>query len=245
MKFRTINIISFTGYISSVMSIKDNYNKIHDRVAESSLKCSRDPQFVKIMAVSKTQSYDSILEAYNCGIRLFGENRVVEGVEKFTRLDKKDCIVHLIGHLQRNKAKKAVFFNCIQSIDKKETAEALLKYAENPLEIFLEVNTSGEDTKSGVNNYDELRSLSADLLKLENIKISGFMTIAPFVKDERLLRKSFSSLYEMSEKLKFEFPEIGSTELSMGMSDDFEYAIMEGSTLIRVGTSIFGSRNYT
>lgn len=233
------------GIFITVMSIADNYLKIQEKTSAAALKCGRDPSSVKIMAVSKTQSYDAVLEAYNAGIRLFGENRVAEGVEKFSGLDKKDCIVHLIGHLQRNKAGKALFFDCIQSIDRIETAAALLKYSEKLVEVYLEVNTSGEQSKSGVYGYEALSFLAAGLLRLEKIHIGGLMTIAPFVSDEKPIRKSFSSLYEMSEKFKSDFPEIGSLELSMGMSDDFEYAIMEGSTMIRVGTSIFGRRNYT
>ncbi len=250
MKFKIKIIMPLTKSVfpvifMAVMSIADNYLKIQEKVSEAAAGCGRDPGSVKIMAVSKTQSYEAVLEAYNAGIRLFGENRVAEGTEKFSRLDKKDCIVHLIGHLQRNKAKNALFFNCIQSIDKTETAEALLKYSEVPVEVYLEVNTSGEQSKSGVCGYEALRFLASDLLESEKIKITGLMSIAPFTDDEILIRKSFSSLYAMSEKLKSDFSEIVSLELSMGMSDDFEYAIMEGSTMIRVGTSIFGKRNYT
>ncbi|MBN1647430.1 MAG: YggS family pyridoxal phosphate-dependent enzyme [Spirochaetales bacterium] len=236
------------------MPIIDNWKRIQDLVSETLIRCGRNPDSVKIMAVSKTQPLEAVLEAYDAGIRLFGENRVLEGIDKFSHFQntllvrgiENDSEVHLIGHLQRNKAKLAPFFNCIQSIDKKETAEALMKNmnGSQKLDIFLEVNTSDENTKSGVHSFDELANLTDFLLSCTQFKIRGLMTIAPFVDDEKTVRASFSSLRDMSERLLSRYPELESLELSMGMSDDFRYAIMEGSTLIRAGTAIFGKRNY-
>jgi PLP dependent protein len=241
---------------STAMSIAENYRRIQDEIKELLHSCGRDQGSVKIMAVSKTKPYSAVLEAYEAGIRLFGENRVAEGVEKFTRLEQElrqrnnndKAVVHLIGHLQRNKAGKAVYFNCVQSIDKKGTASALAKSLTNTntesIDVYLEANTSGESSKSGVHSYDELRKLSDDLLAMSGINIRGLMTIAPFVDDEKAIRKSFSDLRNMSEKLLSEYKQISALELSMGMSDDFRYAVLEGSTLIRLGTVLFGKRDY-
>lgn len=229
------------------MSILDNYNSICDTAKEAAVKCGRDPESLRVMAVSKTQPFLKVKEAYDAGIRLFGENRVFEGVEKFTELGASDCEVHLIGHLQSNKAKQAVYFNCIQSVDKIKTVNAIDKYIDvaNTINIFLEVNTSMESSKAGVHSYDQLKELTEHILVKENIKISGLMTIAPFTNNEKDIRRSFASLRTMAENLTSDFTRIGKLELSMGMSNDYEYAIMEGSTLIRVGTSIFGSRDYS
>ena len=226
------------------IDIYKNYQLILEEVKETAHKCGRDPDGIKIMAVTKNQSISAALEAYNAGIRLFGENRVLEGATKFRAMDKIDCEVHLIGHLQRNKARESLYFDCIQSIDKFDTIKAIKKYLREKevCEIFLEVNTSGETSKSGVDGYSELRNLLDNILNVPSFIVKGLMTIAPFTDDEKAVRKSFSSLRDMKEQLESEYATMQNLQLSMGMSGDYKCAILEGSDLIRIGSSLFGER---
>jgi pyridoxal phosphate enzyme (YggS family) len=197
------------------------------------------------MAVSKRQSDERLREAISAGLRLFGESRVQETESRFD-LFPEDAEIHLIGHLQRNKAKEAArLYSSVDSIDAERTARALdarLHDRQRPLPILLEVNTSGEDSKQGVHTYDQLRQLAEALIPLTTLTITGLMTIGPISTDERVLRRAFASLREFSVRLMREFPELSLAELSMGMSNDYEYAILEGATTVRVGTALFGAR---
>jgi uncharacterized pyridoxal phosphate-containing UPF0001 family protein len=212
------------------------------------------------MAVSKFQPPSKIEEALKSGIRLFGENRVQEAVEKFSG-PSPDYEVHLIGSLQRNKAKPAVgLFDCIQSVDREEIIVELAKYAvnrEKPLRVLLELHT-GEASKSGFPDEESLFRAVERILSLPGLSVEGLMTMAPFSDDEKLIRASFRALVHAQGALASRFPPASCPSgsqgsrlpgsrvswrcLSMGMSGDFEIAIEEGSTRLRVGTAIFGER---
>ena len=203
------------------------------------------------MAVSKFHPAEAVTEAFNAGQLLFGENRVQEASEKFPPLiDQHPQIkVQMIGQLQSNKVKKAVeFASCIQSVDRldllKEIEKQCAKLDRN-IDILFEIHT-GEESKSGYIHEAELLESIEAVAKGEfpHIIPCGFMTMAPFTDDEKLIRKSFITLRELSETLRREYTNLPLTELSMGMSGDFEIAIEEGSTLVRVGTAIFGERDY-
>ena len=229
------------------LEISKNLEKINLMISEAAINCGRKSKEISLMAVSKTKPVEDIRAAYDAGHRLFGENRIQEAVEKFAQLPD-DAEMHMIGHLQSNKAKIAVERACcVQSIDKPQTAIELDKRAAaagKTLDYLIEINTSGEDSKSGYSGFSAFLKELEIYLNLENLKLRGLMTIAPFSNDENKVRKSFADLYEYFNKLKTEIktPEINI--LSMGMSSDFKIAIEEGSTLIRIGTAIFGSRNY-
>ncbi len=226
-------------------NIEHNIEIINEKIQEASESCGRKANEIKLMAVTKTLPIDKIESAYNCGLRLFGENRILEAKEKFSNFHK-DINLQLIGHLQSNKAKHATeLFSTIQSIDKFKTAKEVNKYCQTfdkRMKILIEVNTSGEATKNGLTNYSDLFNLIDQILELKYIDIDGLMTIAPFTKNEIQIRKSFSDLRDLYEKVNTKYSEFNLSELSMGMSSDFEYAIKEGSSLVRIGSAIFGKR---
>lgn len=241
-----------------MFTVKESLRDISSEIASAAIEYGRDPQSIELMAVTKTRNRDEVEEAYRCGVRLFGENRVQEAVNKFDA-DRDDMRLHLIGHLQRNKAKDAaVFFDEIESIDKITTIEALVKYRtmnrtnnqavtdvpnDRSMEVLLEMNTSGEDSKSGVPDRDALFRLAEAILARGDVSINGLMTIGPFSPDEMLVRKAFAKLREALVSLRGTFELHGATTLSMGMSSDFRWAIAEGSTRVRIGTALFGSRD--
>ena len=238
--------------MSQEISIKDNLEKIRFRIAEAERKAGREAGSVKLMAVSKFHPAEAVTEAFNAGQLLFGENRVQEASEKFPPLIRQhpQIKVQMIGQLQSNKVKKAVeFASCIQSVDRYDLLKEIEKQCaklNRSIEILFEYHT-GEESKSGYTTEAELRQSIESCAKgvFPHIIPKGFMTMAPFTDDEKLIRKSFITLRELSEKLKCDYPELSLTELSMGMSGDFEIAIEEGSTLVRVGTAIFGERDYS
>ena len=227
------------------MSIKDNLEKIQNRIKEAEIKSGRKTGSVNLMAVSKFHPQSSVLEAIQAGQFLFGENRVQEASQKFPEVFETypQAKLHMIGQLQSNKVRNAVkVADCIQSVDRIE----LLEEIEKKIKILFEVHT-GEESKSGFKTTDELKS-AIDLFgtgKFTHIIPCGLMTMAPFTEEKALIHKSFSTLRELSEKLKSEYKALNFDVLSMGMSGDFEIAIEEGSTLVRVGTAIFGEREYT
>lgn len=232
------------------MSIKENIEVIKTKIEKAAINCGRSADSVKLMAVSKFHPAESVIEALSAGQILFGENRVQEAGEKFPAILEQypQTQLHMIGQLQSNKVKNAVkIAECIQSVDRKELLDEIEKQCskiQKTIKILFEVHT-GEESKSGFKSIDALKE-TIDLFEknYQHIIPCGFMTMAPFTDDETLIHKSFASLRELSEKLKTEYPALPFTELSMGMSGDFEIAVQEGSTLVRVGTAIFGERNY-
>jgi pyridoxal phosphate enzyme (YggS family) len=250
--FVFIEIKIFTAYNSDMAEnrsteIKENIDKLNETVHNAALKSGRDFDEIRVMAVSKTKPLDDIKAAYKAGQRLFGENRIQEAAEKFKNLPD-DIKLHMIGHLQTNKAKIAAeYCVCVQSIDKLSTAAELNKRCNaigKQVDFLIEINTSGEKSRSG---YTDIGRVFADLeqyLKLSSLNLRGLMTIAPFTEDESAVRKAFKELHSYYTKLKSELPDENIDTVSMGMSSDYKIAIEEGSNLIRVGTAIFGSRNY-
>lgn len=234
------------------MSIKENLQNIQAKIIDAEKKSGRNEGSVKLMAVSKFHPSEEIMQAVENGQLLFGENRVQEANEKFPSLIEKynNIELHMIGQLQSNKVKNIVkIAKCIESVDRFELLKEIEKQCSKinkSIDILFEIHT-GEESKSGFTFEDELiKALSACENGLfPHINAAGFMTMAPFTEDKEIIRKSFVTLRELSEKMKKQFTSLKLNELSMGMSNDFEIAIEEGSTIVRVGTAIFGKRDYS
>ena len=232
-------------------SIENNLKEILQKIEDAEQKYNRTKGTVKLLAVSKFHPVDAVEKAISAGHLLFGENRVQEAVAKFTDINSfnKDVELHIIGQLQTNKVKKAVSVaSCIESVDRIDLLKEIQKQCEKinkKIKILFEVNTA-EDSKSGFKNYEDLYEAVKYCADGNTpfVEPIGFMTMAPLTDDEALIRKSFSSLRKLSEKLQTEFPMFNFSELSMGMSNDYEIAIEEGSTEVRIGTAIFGEREY-
>lgn len=234
-------------------TIAENILQVKEKISDAAIKAGRDPHAIKLMAVSKFHNVEEIQEAIDSGITLFGENRVQEAKEKFPELFAKNTGIelHLIGSLQSNKIKAIVpLASCIQSVDRLSLIPELIKVCskENKkISILFEVHT-GEESKSGFTDYTELLMGVKKAAESQMVVPVGLMTMAPFTQDTEVIRSSFKQLKEIQKKLqqdiRKDFPEVILDELSMGMSGDFEIAIEEGSTLVRVGTAIFGERNY-
>lgn len=221
------------------MSIRNNLNNISNSIPDS----------VTLIAVSKTQPVASILEAYQAGQRAFGENKIQEMAEKFDTLPK-DIEWHMIGHLQSNKVKyMAHFVHLIHGIDSFKTLEEINKQAlkhNRIINCLLEVKIASEKTKFGL-SFTEVEQLlkSEELKNLKNVNISGLMGMASFTEDFEVIRTEFKILKTFFDSLqKYKCFNVNPTILSMGMSGDYKIAIEEGSTMVRVGSAIFGSRNY-
>ncbi|MBC7475849.1 MAG: YggS family pyridoxal phosphate-dependent enzyme [Candidatus Sericytochromatia bacterium] len=209
---------------------------------------SNTPDSVTLIGVTKTKGIDDIKRAVVAGIKNIGENKVQEALEKYQELKDLNLIWHFIGRLQTNKVKKAVeIFDLIHSVDRINLAEEIDKEAKKlgkKQKVLLQVNTSGEESKAGF-SIDDLIELLPKIVQMNNLDIVGLMTVAPATEDENLLRKCFSSLRELKDKInesKYFTQEL--KILSMGMTGDYAIAIEEGSTMIRLGRAIFGERNY-
>jgi pyridoxal phosphate enzyme (YggS family) len=231
------------------MSIADNIAEIHERIARAAAQVGRNPDSITLMAVSKTVEPERIKEAYASGLRVFGENRVQEFEGKSGALsDLKDAQWHLIGHLQSNKAKKAAeLFHAVDSVDSLRLAEKLNQVAtetNKKLEVLIEIKVGQEESKAGIPlDSPELENLLLAAPQLANLQIRGLMTVPPFTDDPEGARPYFRLLRDLRDKIAArKLPAVQMDVLSMGMSHDFEVAIEEGSTCIRVGTAIFGAR---
>jgi pyridoxal phosphate enzyme (YggS family) len=228
-----------------LMSIADNLKTVQDRIAAAAKRASRDPSSVKLVVVTKTVDIGRIREAAAAGAAILGENRVQEAKEKIEKLGRV-ASWHLIGHLQTNKAKYAVrLFDVIHSVDNLELAHELDKQAakiNKKQDVLIEVSIAGEATKAGVATKDAA-ALVREAAKLGNISIKGLMTVPPFLDDPEAVRPYFRKLRDLAESIAREnIPHVSMQELSMGMSGDFEVAVEEGATMVRVGTAIFGER---
>jgi pyridoxal phosphate enzyme (YggS family) len=231
------------------MSVADNVTEIRERIARAAACVGRDPDSITLMAVSKTVEPERIKEAYGAGLRVFGENRVQEFEGKSTALSElKDAEWHLIGHLQSNKAKKASeLFHAVDSVDSLRLAEKLDQAAaeeHKKLDVLIEIKVGQEESKAGIPlDSPELKTLLNAAPKLERLQIRGLMTVPPLTDDPEGARPYFRLLRELRDQIAArKLPAIQMDVLSMGMSHDFEVAIEEGSTCVRVGTAIFGSR---
>ncbi len=226
-------------------NIAANIDEIKKRIALSAARAGRDPGEIKLMAVTKTVAAGRVKEAIDAGITLFGENYVQEAKDKIASLGK-NVQWHMIGHLQTNKSKYVVhLFNCVQSVDRLELAQELDKRAElagYKIDALIEVNVSGEQTKSGIAAPDAI-NLVKRVSALENISVRGLMTMPPFSDNPEDSRPYFRALKEISRQIsEARIPCVMMDELSMGMTDDFEVAIEEGATIVRIGRAIFGER---
>jgi hypothetical protein len=231
------------------MSIAANLAVIHERIANAARRAGRNPGDVALMAVSKTQPAARIIEAYDAGHRLFGENRVQEFADKFAELSGlAPAEFHMIGHLQSNKtAKAAEIFCAVDSIDSPTVAQRLNAAAAKlckTLDVLIEINIGGEEAKSGVDaDLTALEPIFSGAPHWPHLRIRGLMTVPPFTEDPEDARPYFRQLRELRDQLAArETPGVALYELSMGMSHDFEVAIEEGSTCVRIGTAIFGPR---
>jgi hypothetical protein len=229
-------------------------SEVRERIAQAAQRAGRNPGEVALMAVSKTHPAAAILEAIAAGQMLFGENRVQEFAAKRDAVlagalaPSSGASFHLIGHLQSNKAARAVeLFDAIDSVDSLRLAERLNEAAarlNRKLDILIEINIGGEAAKSGLDpDSAELQKLFDAAPRLANLVIRGCMTVPPFTEDPERARGCFRQLRELRDRLRVRSG-LPLTELSMGMSHDFEVAIAEGSTCVRVGTAIFGERSY-
>ncbi len=221
----------------ATIDIAANLERVNERIARACKRGGRSPAEVTLVAVTKTVGVPEIEAAYSCGIKDFGENRVQEAAAKIGQLTGlvPRPVWHLVGHLQTNKAKVAVgLFDIMHSVDSLRLAGVLSRQAEKALPVLLEVNVSGEASKSGFTPAEVVPALD-EIARLPRLEVEGLMTIAPLVADAESVRPVFRQLRRMRD-------ELGLEHLSMGMTDDFEVAIEEGATIIRVGRAIFGER---
>ena len=229
------------------MSLKERLAELSAELAELATEAGRSPEEIKLIAVSKTHPSELIAEAFQAGQVRFGENRVQEASEKIERLQNPGIEWHLVGHLQKNKARFCPGrFDWIHSVDSQELLELLEKQCalqSQPIQILLQANLSQEDSKSGVSDYDNLCRLLEKTQGCQWLHCRGLMTMAAATDDANNIRKTFSQLRTWLEKLRNEFTLTTFTELSMGMSSDYRIAIAEGATMVRLGTALFGERN--
>ena len=228
-----------------MVGIEENLKIVQKRIAEAALKTGRQPGDITLVAVTKTVASDLINRAIAGGVSVIGENRVQEAVQKHPGITG-GVQWHLIGHLQSNKAKKAVeMFSLIHSVDSPDLAREIGRRAleaNKVQEVLLEVNTSGEPQKYGF-QIEEVVKVVNEIKDIEGIKVMGLMTVGPLTEDDQRVRKAFRRLRIIfQEAAKLNLPNVQMKHLSMGMSGDFETAIEEGSNMVRIGSAIFGSR---
>jgi pyridoxal phosphate enzyme (YggS family) len=227
-------------------TIKNRLEKVKDRIKEAAKACDRNPESISLVAVSKTVSTDNVQKAIEAGVTILGENYVQEARDKIADLMDSPVSWHFIGHLQSNKAKYAVkLFDLIHSVDSLKLARELNKQAQKNgkiQQILVQVNISREETKSGI-SIDETMNLVNDISRLENLSIRGLMTMPPFFNQPEKVRPYFAALRDLRDQIQQNpTPNLSMDELSMGMTGDFEVAIEQGATMVRVGTAIFGER---
>lgn len=232
--------------------LEKNLKSIQDKVKDACKRSGRHPEDVTLIAVSKTKPVSMLQEIYDLGIRQFGENKVQELTDKYEKLPK-DISWHMIGHLQRNKVKyligKTTLIHSVDSLRLAEAIEAEAIEAEAAkknclVDVLIEVNVAGEESKFGI-SPEEVLPLVEQIARFRHIKIKGLMTIAPFVENPEENRIHFANLRKLSVDIAAKnIDNVSMRILSMGMTNDYEVAIEEGATMVRVGTGIFGERNY-
>ena len=226
-------------------TIRDHLNEVRENIQKACEKAGRSPQEVTLIAVSKTKPLFMLEEAYEAGARDFGENKVQEILEKHPKMPE-DARFHMIGHLQRNKVKQVLPHTVlIHSVDSYRLAEQISQEAGKlgiTAKILLEVNVAKEESKFGMMPED-VEEMAGQIAALQHLQIEGLMTIAPFVDDPEKNRPVFRKLYQLSVDIKKKnIDNVNMGVLSMGMTGDYQVAVEEGSTMIRVGTGIFGAR---
>ncbi len=248
--------------MEQAQQIAQNIAVVQERIVSAARRAGRSPDEVTLIAVTKTHSSAIVRMALDAGVEHCGENRVQEAESKIADLHNIPVRWHLIGHLQRNKARRAVtLFGMIHSLDSVKLAEALNRYLEEDaltesqrrrLPVLLQVNVSGETTKEGfdlVGGVEHRAALAAfvqsvhQIAALPYLDVQGLMTIAPYVRDSEMVRPVFRALRVLRDEVARQVPDVSWQHLSMGMTGDFEVAIEEGATLVRVGRAIFGERD--
>ncbi|GAB6078395.1 YggS family pyridoxal phosphate-dependent enzyme [Hydrogenobaculum acidophilum] len=223
--------------------LKERIEEVYEKIEKAALKASRKKEEIKLLGVTKTVAPEIIREAYQLGIRLFGENKVQEFLGKYEALKDLDIKWHFIGVLQTNKVKYLKDkVKLIHSVDRKALVDEISKRMEH-MDVLVEVNVGDEASKSGVKEED-LKTLTEYILSKPNINLKGLMCVPPFFEDKERVRPFFKKLRNLKEELEKTF-NIKLEELSMGMSHDFEIAIEEGATIVRIGTYLFGQRDYS
>ena len=227
--------------------MKQRLQQIRQRIRQAAESCKRDADSVCLVAVSKTIAADIVKEAIEAGVTILGESYVQEARAKFKALVQYPVSWHFIGHLQSNKAKYAVrLFDLIHSVDSLKLARELDQQArkvDKIQQILVQVNIGAEDTKSGIST-DEASRLVAEISQLKNLAVKGLMTMPPYFNAPEKVRPFFAALRELRDQIRAEdIPNIAMDELSMGMTGDFEAAIEEGATMVRIGTAIFGEKH--
>ncbi|MCS7281802.1 MAG: YggS family pyridoxal phosphate-dependent enzyme [Anaerolineae bacterium] len=239
--------------------IPENVRQVRERIAEAALRAGRDPAAVTLVAVTKTFPVEVILAGYEAGLRDFGENRPEEGAVKIPAVNAAVSgprpTWHMVGHIQSRKADLAVaHFDVVHSVDRLKIANRLSRFAVEAgreIPVLLECNVSGEATKFGflLDRWQEdlaqreaFFTDCAAILRLPGLRVVGLMTVAPLTEDPEMVRPVFASLRALLDALRERFPEVPWRELSMGMTDDFEVAVEEGATMVRIGRAIFGPR---
>ena len=226
--------------------IKNNIKIVKEKIANTAIKAGRNPEDILLVAVTKTRTVDEIRQAIEAGITDVGENKVQELIQKQPQIP--DVNWHLIGHLQTNKINKVLpIVKMIQSVDSLKLAEAISKRCvrdETTIDILVEVNTSREASKFGITPENAVKIVE-QMANLPNIKILGLMTIGEFLPNPEKVRPCFIELRKIKNQIaELKLPNVEMRHLSMGMTNDYEVAIEEGATIVRIGTAIFGARNY-
>lgn len=233
--------------MENICSIGENVKRVKFEVEETCAKLGKDPEKIQLMGVSKTKTAQDVEQAIKAGITLFGENRVQELVQKSEMFQKYDVPCHIIGQLQTNKVKYLPeLTNCIQSVDSiklaKEIDKQYAKYGK-VADVLVEVNIGNEESKGGI-DFANAWEFIHEISEYKNLSVKGLMCVPPICEGD-LVRRYFAQMYQLFIDIQSKnVDNVNMSILSMGMSDDYKYAIMEGSNLIRVGSAIFGHRNY-
>ncbi len=228
--------------------IVDNLKEVNEKIAQACERSGRNRDEVTLISVSKTKPVSMLMEAYDAGVRIFGENKVQELVEKYEQMPK-DIHWHMIGHLQRNKVKYIIDkVDLIHSVDTLQLAEEISKQAVKhnvTANILIEINIGDEESKFGIKPDDVFKFVD-DVYKMPNVSVKGLMCVAPYTENSEENRKFFKKMYELCVDIKERMGDNNEVNiLSMGMTGDYQVAIEEGATMIRVGTGIFGERDYS
>jgi pyridoxal phosphate enzyme (YggS family) len=225
-------------------AVRENLPRVREAIEGAARRVGRGEGEVTLVGITKAHPPDAIRAALAAGLRDVGENRIEELEEKVSILGRDAVTWHMVGHLQSRKARRAVgLCDLLHSVDTLKLARRLSGFAQEEgvrLSALVEVNLSGEEAKAGFDPGEAVEAIHA-MLELPGIQVEGLMTMAPFVNDEKVLRGVFSGLRDLHEECK-RLPEYRGSELSMGMTNDFELAVEEGSTMVRIGTALFGER---
>lgn len=225
--------------------VREAVPRILERLEAAARRAGREPSSVRLVAVTKGHPVEAVRAALSCGLEDLGENRVSELEEKVAAVGREGVRWHMIGHLQRRKAPRVLdICDLLHSLDSERLAERLDRVAAREgvrVRILVQLNTSGEESKSGFSPERAVDTLGS-ILELESLEVCGLMTMAPLTQDEAILRATFRRVREVHEAAGDQLPAYRGTELSMGMTNDYEIAVEEGSTMVRLGTAIFGER---